>query len=61
MKHESATPIEYGPVRAVAGVDTLSARGLRTGFDRHFHDTYALGLILKGVERCELRGARRFF
>jgi len=61
MKHESTTRIEYGPVRAIAGVDTLSARSLRTSFDRHFHDTYAFGLILKGVERCELRGARRFF
>jgi AraC-like DNA-binding protein len=61
MKHESTTQIEYGPVRAIAGVDTLRARNLRTSFDRHFHDTYAFGLILKGVERCEFRGARRFF
>lgn len=61
MKHESATPIEYGPVRAVAGVDTLNATGLRKGFERHFHDTYAFGLILSGVERCEVRRSRQFF
>lgn len=61
MKHAATLQIEYGPVRGIAGVDTLSARSLRTSFDRHFHDTYAFGLILKGVERCEFRGARRFF
>jgi AraC-like DNA-binding protein len=61
MKHESKARIEYGLVRGIAGIETLSARGLRTGFDRHFHDTYAFGLILRGVERCELRGARQFF
>jgi len=61
MKHESATQIEYGPVRAVAGVDTLKATGLRKGFERHFHDTYAFGLILSGVERCEVRRSGQFF
>lgn len=61
MKHGSTTQIEYGPVRGIAGVDMLSARSLRTGFDRHFHDTYSFGLILGGVERCNLRRARQFF
>ena len=61
MKHESTTQIEYGPVRTVAGVDTLNATGLRTGFDRHFHDTYSFGLILSGVERCDVRRSRQFF
>ena len=61
MKHAATLQIEYGPVPGIAGVDTLSARSLRTSFDRHFHDTYAFGLILKGVERCEFRGAKRFF
>jgi len=61
MKHESTARIEYGPVRAIAGVDTLSARGLRTGFDRHFHDTYSFGIILGGVERCDVRRSRQFF
>ena len=61
MKHESTAKIEYGPVRGLAGVDTLTARGLRTGFDRHFHDTYSFGLILDGVERCDVRRSRQFF
>ena len=61
MKHVSAAQVQYGPVRGIAGVETLSARGLRSGFDRHFHDTYAFGLILQGVERCQLRGAKRLF
>jgi AraC-like DNA-binding protein len=61
MKHASAARIEYRPVRGIAGVETLSARGLRERFERHFHDTYAFGLILRGVESCELRGARRLF
>lgn len=61
MKHESTTQIEYGPVRGIAGVDTLSAKSLRTGFDRHFHDTYSFGLIVGGVERCDVRRSRQFF
>lgn len=61
MKHTAAAQIEYGPVHGAAGVDTLCARGLRTGFDRHFHDTYSFGLILGGVERCDVRRSRQFF
>jgi AraC-like DNA-binding protein len=61
MKHQSTTKITYGPVHGIAGVDTLSALGLCTGFDRHFHDTYSFGLILSGVERCDVRRSRQFF
>jgi AraC-like DNA-binding protein len=61
MKHRSSARIEYGPVRGIAGVETLTASALRTSFDRHFHDTYSFGLILGGVEACSLRKARRFF
>ena len=61
MKHQSTTKITYGPVHGIAGVDTLSAMGLCTGFDRHFHDTYSFGLILGGVERCDVRRSRQFF
>jgi AraC-like DNA-binding protein len=61
MKHESTTHIQYGRVMAIAGVETLNARGLRTAFDRHFHDTYSFGLILSGVERCDVRRSRQFF
>ena len=39
MKHRSAPQIEYRAVRGVAGVETLTAGGLRTSFDRHFHNT----------------------
>jgi AraC-like DNA-binding protein len=61
MKHQSTPQVEYRAVRGVAGVETLAARGLRTGFDRHFHDTYSFGLILSGVERCDVRRSREFF
>jgi AraC-like DNA-binding protein len=61
MKHRSSAHIQYGPVRGIAGVDTLTATALRTRFERHFHDTYSFGLILGGVEACSLRKARRFF
>ena len=61
MKHRSSARIEYGPVRGIAGVETLTASALRTSFERHFHDTYSFGLILGGVEACSLRKARRFF
>ena len=61
MKHRSSAHIQYGPVRGIAGLETLTATALRTSFDRHFHDTYSFGLILGGVEACSLRKARRFF
>ena len=61
MKHESSTQIQYGPVRGITGMETLTATALRSSFDRHFHDTYSFGLILDGVEACSLRKARRLF
>jgi AraC-like DNA-binding protein len=61
MKHRSSAHIEYGPVRGMSGVETLKATALRDAFDRHFHETYAFGLILEGVEACSLRKAQRFF
>ena len=61
MKHRSGARIEYGPVRGIAGIETLRASALRTSFDRHFHDTYSFGLILGGVETCSVRKARHFF
>jgi AraC-like DNA-binding protein len=61
VKHGSAPKIEYRPVRGMAGVETLTARGLRTAFDRHFHDTYSFGLIVHGVERCDIHRSRHFF
>ena len=54
MRHGAAERIRYGPVPGVAGVETLQASGLSESFDRHFHDTYAFGLILRGVERCRI-------
>jgi|SRR6476620_5971901 AraC-like DNA-binding protein len=61
MKHQPAPQVEYRAVRGVAGVETLAARGLRTGFDLHFHDTYSFGIILSGVERCDVRRSRQLF
>lgn len=61
MKHQPTTRIHYGPLRAITGGETLSARGLCTGFDRHFHDTYSFGLILEGVERCRVGGSKHLF
>jgi len=61
VKHASTAQITYRPVPGIEGLETLTGTALRSGFDRHFHDTYAFGLILQGVERCESRGAKRFF
>lgn len=44
----------FGAVPGVAGVETLEARDLRLQYDRHFHDTYAFGIVLRGVERCRV-------
>ena len=61
MRHGAAERIRYGPVHGIAGVETLEARNLRANFDRHFHDTYAFGLILYGVERCRVGRAQQVF
>ncbi len=61
MKHRSAADILYRAVEGVPGLETLSASDLRLQFDRHFHDSYSFGLILRGVERCSLRRTCRVF
>ena len=61
MKHAPAESIRYGAVAGVPGIETLEARGLRRGFERHFHDTYAFGLVLEGVERCRTGRRQHFF
>ncbi len=61
MRHESNDQISYGAVRGVAGAEALAARRLRLTFDRHFHDTYAFGLVLAGVERCRTGAHLNFF
>jgi AraC-like DNA-binding protein len=61
VKHESSAQIEYRPVRGLPGVETLRAWRLRTTFARHFHDTYSFGLIVRGVERCEIQRSKHFF
>jgi hypothetical protein len=50
----SAAVFHYGPVPGVEGVEALEARDLQLQYDRHFHDTYAFGIVLRGVERCNL-------
>jgi AraC-like DNA-binding protein len=53
--------LRYGPVPGVAGVETLEARDLRLHYERHFHDTYAFGIVLRGVERCSVGRALNFY
>jgi AraC-like DNA-binding protein len=48
-------------VPGVPGIEMLEARGLRRGFARHFHDTYAFGLVLDGIERCAVGRRVHFF
>jgi AraC-like DNA-binding protein len=50
----SVAVFRYGPVPGVEGVETLEAQHLRLQYDRHFHDTYAFGIVLRGVERCSV-------
>jgi AraC-like DNA-binding protein len=45
----------------VAGVEALEARDLRLQYDRHFHDTYAFGIVLGGVERCAVGRALNYY
>ncbi len=57
----SDSDFRYGAVAGIEGVDTLEAHDLRLQYDRHFHDTYAFGIVLKGVERCGLGRSVHFF
>jgi len=61
MRHESTEQIRYGSVSGTEGVEVLEARHLRLTFDRHFHDTYAFGIVLAGVERCRIGAHVNFF
>jgi AraC-like DNA-binding protein len=61
VKHRSAADIRYRAVEGAPGLETLSATNFRLQFDRHFHDSYSFGLILRGVERCSLRRTCRVF
>lgn len=57
-----AVPVlRYGAVPAVAGLETLEARNLRLQYDRHFHDTYAFGIVQLGVERCSVGRKLNFY
>src|SRR5688500_5283228 len=53
--------LRYGAVPGVAGLEALEARDLRLQYDRHFHDTYAFGIVLRGVERCSVGRALNFY
>jgi hypothetical protein len=39
------------------GVELLQARFERHVYDRHMHDTYAIGVTLNGVQRFWCRGS----
>ena len=57
-----ATPVfRYGAVPGMAGLETLEARDLHLQYDRHFHDTYAFGIVLRGVERCRVGRNLNFY
>ena len=56
-----AALFRYGPAPGVAGLETLEARNLRLQYDRHFHDTYAFGIVLSGVERCRVGRNLNFY
>lgn len=51
----------YDAVPGVAGLETLEAHDLRLQYDRHFHDTYAFGIVLHGVERCSVGRVLNFY
>ena len=57
----SASVLRYGAVPGVAGLETLEAHDLRLQYDRHFHDTYAFGIVLRGVERCRVGRDLNFY
>jgi hypothetical protein len=62
MRKMGSVPIlRYGAVPGVPGVETLEARDLRLHYERHFHDTYAFGIVLGGVERCTVGRALNFY
>lgn len=42
------------------GIERIEARFRGNGFSPHRHDTYALGLTLRGVQTFRYRGAERF-
>src|SRR5215475_13519532 len=45
--------------RGSDGVELLHAEFDRHVYDRHMHDTYAIGVTLRGVQRFWCRGATR--
>ncbi len=51
----------YGRVPGVEGIETLEAHHLRLQYDRHFHDTYAFGIVLRGIERCRVGRTLNFY
>jgi AraC-like DNA-binding protein len=57
----NAAVFRYGAVPGVAGLEALEARDLTLQYDRHFHDTYAFGIVLGGVERCRVGRNLNFY
>ena len=53
--HREATESPRGP----DGVELLHAQFDRHIYDRHMHETYAIGVTLRGVQRFWCRGATR--
>lgn len=57
----TAAVFRYGRVPGVEGIETLEAHHLRLQYDRHFHDTYAFGIVLRGIERCRVGRTLNFY
>jgi AraC-like DNA-binding protein len=45
---------------AFPGIERIEAQFAGNGFEPHRHDTYALGVTIKGVQTFSYRGERRF-
>ena len=46
----------HDPARSPSNVDLLHAHFITHSFDRHIHDTYAIGVIQQGAEAFSYRG-----
>jgi AraC-like DNA-binding protein len=62
LERSCETPRENGIVSAPAypGIERIQAQFRGNAFDLHRHDTYALGLTIRGVQTFRYRGERRY-
>jgi AraC-like DNA-binding protein len=62
LERSCETPKENGIVSAPAypGIERIQAQFRGNAFDLHRHDTYALGVTIRGVQTFRYRGQRRY-